>query len=174
MTTENQTKEQETKVQLDEIHQLVCFKLADEEYAVNIINVQEVIRVVRITRIPQMPDFSLGVINVRGSIIPVFDLRKRFELAECELNNASKIMITGINGNKVSFIVDAILDNIKIHSKNIGSAPTVKMKIDKECIKGIGEIKGRLIMILDLEKVYELINSDILQAAGCDDNDQEI
>ncbi|MCB0410132.1 MAG: purine-binding chemotaxis protein CheW [Candidatus Omnitrophica bacterium] len=145
----------------EKILELVCFKLAAEEYAVDITQVQEVIRIQRITPIPQMPEFTLGVINIRGTIVPVFDLRRKFQLPTKEFDGLSKILVADIRGTLISFIVDEILDNIRIESSCVDPSPTVKMNIDRDCIIGIGELENRMIIILDLDTVNDLINSEI-------------
>ncbi len=144
-----------------EVLQLVCFKLAEEEYAVDITSVQEVIRVSALTPVPQMPDFVLGVINVRGSIIPVFDLRKEFRLPEKEMDDQSKIIILNVRDVSFGIIADHILDNVKLDKNLVDPAPEVKLRMNRECIKGLGEIGKRMIIILNLAKVSEVINSAI-------------
>ncbi len=143
------------------IIQLVCFKLADEEYGVDIKGVQEVIRPQRITPVPQMPDFVLGIINIRGNIIPVFDLRKKFDLPEKDFDDNTKFLVAKVNNSVISFVVDEILDNVKIEENNIDSTPVVKMNIPKDCVKGIGLIDKRMIVIIDIEKINEYFLKDI-------------
>ncbi len=138
--------------------QLVCFKFADEQYAVDITHVREVVRVQRVTPLPQMPEFTLGVINIRGFIIPVFDLRKKFGLKENPFDNQTKFLIADIDGDQISFVVDEILDNIKINVSSVDPSPNIKMQIKKECIKGVGQLENRMIVILDLYKLHDDIN----------------
>lgn len=141
--------------------QLVCFMFADEEYAVDIISVQEVIHAQRITAVPQMPEFTLGVINIRGNIIPVFDLRRKFGLREKTFDGDTKMIVVNVKGAQICFVVDAILDNVKLQVSSIAPPPLVKMKIKRECIRGIGKFEDRMIIILDLEKLNESILEDI-------------
>lgn len=145
----------------DDVMQLVCFKLAEEEYAVRIIRVQEVNRVQKITPVPQMPKFVLGVVNIRGSVVPVFDLREKFGLPIKPFDEKTKIMVINVDNIYMSFIVDEILDNIKLDNAHIDPAPSVKMKISKECVRGVGLQDNRMIVILDLDKINEEINQDI-------------
>jgi purine-binding chemotaxis protein CheW len=154
-------EENVSSVSSTEVLQLVCFKLAEEEYAVDITSVQEVIRVSALTPVPQMPDFVLGVINVRGNIIPVFDLRKEFRLPEKEVDDQSKIIILNVQSVSFGIIADHILDNVKLDKNLVDPAPEVKLRMNRECIKGLGEIGRRMIIILNLEKVNEVINSAI-------------
>ncbi len=151
-----------------EILQLVCFVFADEEYAVDIINVQEVIRVQKVTYVPQMPDFTLGIINIRGNIIPVFDLRKKFGLREEALGEDSKMIVVDVNESKICFVVDRILNNVKMAVSSIAPTPNVKMKIKKECIRGIGKFDDRMIIILDLVRLNASILDDIKALGNTD------
>lgn len=145
----------------EDVKQLVCFKLAEEEYAVEIIRVQEVNRVQKITPVPQMPAFVLGVVNIRGSVVPVFDLRVKFALPQKEFDQKTKILVITVDNVFMSFIVDEILDNIKLEGSQIDPAPNVKMQISKECVSGVGLQDNRMIVILDLDKINEEINAEI-------------
>ena len=146
--------------------QLVCFKLASEEYAVRITDIQEVIRIRRMTRIPQTPGFALGIINLRGSIIPVFDLCSWLKLPAKASDNETRIIVSRAGGQVFSFVVDAVLENITLDSSQIDHAPSVKMAIDKECVEGLGELEGRMITILNLKKVIGNINKEMLGYVG--------
>ncbi len=143
------------------ILQLVSFKFADEEYALEIAHIQEVIHVQKITYVPQMPDFSLGVINIRGNIVPVFDLRRKFGLREKAFDEKSKMIVAGVDGTQICFVVDEMLDHIKIDLASLAPAPAAKMKVKRECIAGIGRLEERMIIILDLAKIHESILEDI-------------
>ena len=144
------------------IKQFVCFKLANEEYGIDIQSIQEVVKVPKMTGIPQMPDFCLGVINSRGNIIPVFDLRKKFYLADNGFNTDTRILVASIDNEAVSFVVDKVLDNVKFDMAQIDPAPTVKMNIDREYIQGLGELEDRMIVILDLDKMHANIMAEVL------------
>lgn len=146
----------------DDIRQFVCFKLADEEYAIDIVEIQEVIRVPAITEVPQMPAFTLGIINVRGSVIPVFDLRKKLYLPEKALDGNTKIVIARVDEEAFGMIVDEVLDNVKLEANQIDPAPTVKMKVNRECINGLGKLDNRMIALLNLTRIHEDIKKDIL------------
>lgn len=144
-----------------EVQQFVCFKLAEEEYAVDIRLIQEVIKIPKITPIPQMPEFCLGVINCRGNIIPVFDLRKKFHLSDKPFDSNTRLLVALIDNVAVSVVVDEVLDNIKFNMAQLDPAPTVKMKIEKEYIRGLGELKDRMIIILDLIKMHDFVKNEI-------------
>ena len=146
--------------------QVVCFKLEDEEYAFNILNIKEVIHISRITFVPQMPTFVLGVINIRGTIVPVFDLKKKFVLQDKEFTSDTRIVVTILNNGMVGLVVDKVLENLMIEKGSIDPVPTVKMQIDKECILGIGKLSGRMITILDIENVHRTVLNDIKANTG--------
>jgi len=156
--------QEELGEEAQEVQQFVCFKLADEEYAMDIQCVQEVIRVKRITPVPQMPEFCRGVVNIRGNVIAIFDLRKVFHLPEKPLDEASKFLITKVDDVMMGLIVDEILDNIKLEPAEIDPTPTVKMKIEKECVKGLGSLEGRMIVIIDLSVVHNNISTIITES----------
>lgn len=143
------------------IKQFVCFKLANEEYAIDIQLIQEVVKVPKITNIPQMPDFCLGVINSRGIIIPVFDLRKKFRLPDKEFTHETRILVAMIGSVPVSVVVDCVLDNVMFDMAQVDPAPTVKMNISREYVQGLGELEGRMIVMLDFEKMHDSILQDI-------------
>jgi purine-binding chemotaxis protein CheW len=145
-----------------EIRQFVCFKLANEEYAVDIQLVQEVVKVPKMTSIPQMPDFSLGVINNRGNIIPVFDLRKKFHLSDKPFGAETRLLVASVDNTVISLVVDQVLDNVKFDMSQVDPAPAVKMNVDREYIEGLGELEGRMIVILDLQKMHEFIMKEIV------------
>jgi purine-binding chemotaxis protein CheW len=144
------------------IKQFVCFKLANEEYAIDIQLIQEVVKIPKITNIPQMPSFCLGVINSRGNIIPVFDLRRKFKLPDKDFASETRILVASIDGTMISLVVDQVLDNVKFDMAQVDPAPTVKMNISREYIHGLGELENRMIVILDLEKMHEHMMKEIV------------
>jgi len=145
----------------DRMVQLVCFKLADEEYALEITRVQEVIKFQAVTPVPQMPSFVLGVVNIRGNVIPVFDLRDKFGLPSREFDQNTKILVVDFGGVMVSVVVDEILDNIKVPNSCIDETPGVKLKIDRECVAGLALIDDRMVIILDADEVSRSLNQAI-------------
>ncbi|MCA9400446.1 MAG: chemotaxis protein CheW [Candidatus Omnitrophica bacterium] len=145
----------------DDIQQFVCFKLSDEEYALDINIIREVIHVPSITPVPQMPEFCLGVINSRGNVIPLFDLRKKFNLPDKGFDRNSRILVAAVDNIIVSIVVDEVLDNIKFEASQIDPAPSIKMQIERECINGLGKLEGRMIVILDMIKLHEFIMTEI-------------
>jgi len=151
----------------DSIIQLVCFKLADEEYALKITDIHEVIRLKAITHIPQTPAFALGVINLRGSIIAVFDLRFWLKRPCRPFDHDTRIIVASVDGGQIfSFVVDAVSENMTLEHAQIDPAPLVKLSVDKECVDGLGELQGRMITILNLKKVHDGFKKEMLAYVG--------
>lgn len=133
--------------------QLVAFRLGTEEYGVEIMKVQEIIRIQSITRVPQMPAFIEGVINLRGSVIPVLDLRKRFAMEATTIGHEARIVIVSIDGRIIGVIVDAVSEVKRIPESQIDPPPPVMAGIGREYLRGVGKLDGRLIILLDLERI---------------------
>ncbi|HPB67954.1 MAG TPA: chemotaxis protein CheW [Candidatus Omnitrophota bacterium] len=143
--------------------QFVCFKLAEEEYAVDINLITEVIRVVPFTPVPQVPDFCLGLINCRGTILPLFDLRKKVLLPQKPFNAKSRILIAVIDHEECGLIIDEILDNIRVDLRQVDLTKFLAMKIGKEYIRGVARVEDRMIAILDLQKMHAVVRQELAQ-----------
>lgn len=152
---------QETKS--SEIIQLVVAKLAQEEYGIPITQVQEIIKIPEITRIPNMPDFIEGVINLRGKIIPVVDLRKRFGLEIKQKDDEARIVITNIGGQFVGLTADSVSEVIRLTSEQIVPVPAIISRINSEYLNGVGKIDKRIIIMLNLEKILNTIEKTVLK-----------
>lgn len=139
----------------DEIAQLVNFRLRDEEFGVDIGSVREIIRVAEISHIPEAPLFIQGVTNLRGQIIPVIDLAKKFGLAPQEkLPESARIVVAEVNDQTVGMLVDEVPAVLRIPTENIDPTPElIQAAVKKEYIKGVGKSGNRLIILLDLDKV---------------------
>lgn len=131
--------------------QLTSFRLGGEEYAVDIAAVQEIVRMSTITRVPKAPAFVEGVINLRGHIVPVIDLRKRFGLAALEPTKATRIVIIQAQGKTIGLIVDAVSEVVRIASSAVSATPEmVTSGVDAAFFKGVGQLGERLIILLEL------------------------
>lgn len=136
------------------LRQLVSFRLADEEYGVEITKVQEIIRMQEITRVPQMPGFLEGVINLRGNVIPVIDLRKRFGMPAKDRDGETRIVVVNVEGRTIGVVVDSVAEVLRISSDQIEPPPSVVAGIGREYLLGVGKLaENRLLILLDLEKV---------------------
>jgi len=135
------------------ILQLVTFKLGDEEFGVDILRVQEINKMMNITKIPNAPEFVEGVINLRGKIIPVIDLRKRMDFNRKEWDSKTRIIVTELDGKVVGFVVDSVSEVLRIPENTIEPPPAMISGIESEYIEGVGKIEDRLLILLNLEKV---------------------
>ena len=133
--------------------QLVTFRLANEEYGLPITKVQEINRLVPVTRLPQTPPFMEGIINLRGRIIPVIDLRKRFEMPIAAHDDDTRIIIVEISGQIVGVTVDAVTEVVRLSTANIEPSPAT-VAVDSQYIDGVGKIDDRLIILLNIDKVF--------------------
>jgi purine-binding chemotaxis protein CheW len=149
MEAKNKGKAQAAKVNL---LQLVSFHLGGEEYALEILQVQEIIRMVDLTRVPNSPDFVEGVINLRGKVIPVIGLRKRFGMPAKEYDKQSRIVVVEMHGTVVGFVVDAVNEVLRIAADTVEPPPRLT-KVDRELVSGVGKLENRLLLLLDLEKL---------------------
>lgn len=146
--------EQREKVQLSgERIQVVSFHLGNEEYGVDISQVQEIIRMVEITHVPRAPRFMEGVINLRGQLIPIIDLRTRFGMPRTDHTKSTRIVVTEIGSKKVGIIVDSVSEVINIPIEQVEDAPDMIAGVGTEYIQGVGKVGDRLIILLDLTMV---------------------
>ena len=133
--------------------QLVSFNLGDEEYGVDILRVQEINRMVHITRVPKAPEFVEGVINLRGKVIPIVDLRKRFGLTAKPHDKNTRIIVVDIDGRTVGLIVDGVSEVLRFSMDTIEPPPPMVTGVEAEYIWGVGKLEDRLLILLDLSKV---------------------
>ena len=145
----------QAKKELDskEVLQLVTFRLGNEEYSLDILSVQEIIRHMELTRVPRAPEFVDGVINLRGRVIPVLDLRKRFGLKSDANSNETRIIVVDVNDTTVGFKVDAVSEVLRLPSDTVEAPPSIVTDAESEYIKGVGKMDGRLIILLDVSKI---------------------
>ena len=138
----------------EESCQLVTCCVGQEEFAVDILSVQEINRMVDITRVPKAPVFVEGVINLRGRIIPVLNLRCRFGIsAEGERTARSRIVVVNVRTRVVGLIVDSVSEVLRLPKQAIEPPPSLETAIGAEFIQGVGRIKDRLLTVLDLDRL---------------------
>lgn len=138
-----------------ELIQLVSFSLDNEEYGVDVLKVREIIRMPSITRVPNTPQYVEGVINLRGKVIPIINMRRRFVLQELDYDKQTRIMVMDVEGELMGFIVDSVSEVIRISSSEIQPSPAVVTSgIDQECIAGVINQAERLLVLLDLQKMF--------------------
>ena len=140
--------------------QLVTFSIGSEEFGVDILKVIEIIRTMEITKVPKAPPFVEGVINLRGTVIPIIGLRRRFGLADKPEDADTRIIVIAINGMSVGFVVDSVSEVLRLQANTVEPAPPVVAGVDSDYISGVGKLEDRLLILLDLDK---LLSADDLE-----------
>ena len=136
--------------------QVVGFKVGQETYGIPIAALHEIVRVPEITAVPDAPKHVEGVINLRGKIIAVVDLRKRFGKSSSALDRHSRILVVEHRGRLAGMIVDSASEVLKILASEIETAPAMMQEGGLDCVTGLGKYKGRLIILLDVDKVLSI------------------
>lgn len=152
------------KKQDAELMQLVTFSIGEEEFGVDILKVQEIIRMMEITKVPRAPEFVEGVINLRGKVIPIIDLRKRFGLSSRGHDKHTRIIVIEINNMIVGFVVDSVSEVLRIPFSTVEPPPPVVSGMESEYISGVGKLEDRLLILLDLDRL--LSHGELESMAG--------
>ncbi|WP_232697053.1 chemotaxis protein CheW [Brevibacillus daliensis] len=142
---ETKTADEETKV--------IIFRLLDEEYGVEVQQVKSIEKLEHITRVPRTPSFVKGVINLRGVVTPIIDLRSRFSLEEAEPTDATRVIIVAVDELEVGLIVDSANDVVDIPLQAIAPPPAVVGGVEAAYLRGVAKLEKRLLILLNLDKV---------------------
>lgn len=153
MALETEVMEKVSTQQTDEILQLVSFVIGEEEFGVDILAVQEIIRMIEITRVPNSPHFVEGVINLRGKVIPVVNLRNRLGLPPKEYSKSTRIIVVELEKKTVGFIVDSVSEVLRISTIVTEPPPQMVGRVDSEYITAVGKLEDRLVILLDLNRI---------------------
>lgn len=140
----------------DELLQLVSFNIGDEEFGVDILQVQEINRMLEVTKVPNAPEYVDGVINLRGKVIPIIDLRRRFGMPRKEHDKHTRIVVVELRGKVVGFVVDAVREVLRIPRDVTEPPPAIAGSDTDEYITGVGKLEDRLLILLDLEKALNV------------------
>ena len=151
----NNNIEEDIEETVNEV-QLVAFKLLDEEYGVSILNVQEIRDMTDITRVPYAPDYIKGVINLRGSVLPVIDLKKRIGLADAPYTPKTRIIIMKLQDISIGMIVDAVTEVLTVDGNHAAPPKSISNDARNKYINGIGNVDGRLVIMLNLDEIVDL------------------
>ncbi|MHB1687847.1 MAG: chemotaxis protein CheW [Ignavibacteriaceae bacterium] len=146
------------KKESSELLQLVSFMIENEEFAIDILFVQEINRMLQITKVPNAPGFVSGVVNLRGRVIPVVDLRTKLGLNKKEFDKNTRIIVVEVKDKTVGFIVDAVKEVLRIPSSITEPPPELVTGLNSEFILAVGKLEDRLITLIDIEKI--LSNSE--------------
>ena len=141
------------KQETGELLQLVSFKVGNEEFGVDILKVQEINKMTVITKVPNSPEFVEGVINLRGRVIPIIDLRKRLGMPEKEHDKNTRIVVVELASKTVGFVVDAVSEVLRISKDITEKPPELVAGVDSEYITSVAKLDDRLLILLDLERV---------------------
>jgi len=140
--------------QLEDIVQLVGFIVGEEEYSIPILNIQEIIKPIDWTRVPQTPAYVLGVFNLRGSVIPLIDLRTRFGLTPRKHTDETRFIVMKNDDEVAGFVIDRLTEAIRLKKSDIGPAPETAFQ-DKSLIEGVGKQEDKILTILKVNKLLE-------------------
>ena len=156
-------------------NQIVVFELSSEFFGVEIATVQSIIKIQPITKLPHTPEFVEGVTNLRGKVLPVIDLRKRFGFVAQEADKSSRIIVVSIDQNEVGIIVDEVSEVVTVPAGAVEAAPAIAMTINSAFIKGIAKLgangsstEERLVILLDLTQVLSTTEKVDLLALSTD------
>ncbi|WP_273457323.1 chemotaxis protein CheW [Nevskia ramosa] len=145
-------------------NEFLTFTLGDEEYGVDILKVQEIRGYDTVTRIPDAPDFIKGVINLRGTIVPVIDMRIKFRLGKVEYNSFTVMIILNVARRVVGMVVDGVSDVMQLTPEQIRPAPEFGSAVNARFITGLGAFDQRMLILIDIEKL--LSGADMALMAG--------
>lgn len=145
-----------TAQSLDELMKIVIFTVNTEEYGVDVSRIKSIERMAETTRVPNVTSYVIGVMNLRGSIVPVVDLRRRFGFPIEEYKEETRIIVLSLHDMEVGIVVDSCSDVTDIHRKHIEPPPAVVGGIESTYISGVTKLGRRLIILLDLEKTLNL------------------
>lgn len=133
--------------------QQVIFKLDKEEYGLDIMKVITIEKYQEVVKVPNTPEYITGVINLRGGVLPIYCLRKKFNLQEKEADDNTKIIVTVTNGMKIGFIVDSVQEILNIEDENIEETPKIVTGINRKYIKSIAKVDDRMVILVDIDLV---------------------
>ncbi len=170
MAEEKETIGQAVQAIADREGKYLTFTLADEEYGIGILKIKEIIGMMPITTVPQTPDFVKGVINLRGKVIPVMDLRLRFGMESIDYNERTCIIVVEIEGQsgiiQIGIVVDSVSEVLNIKGEDIEDTPTFGSKLDTEYILGMAKTEGGVKILLDIDRVLNADEISVLEKAA--------
>lgn len=149
-------------VDQDSIQQFLTFTIGEEEYGVEIMKVREIKGWTETTRLPNSPDFMKGVINLRGVVIPIFDLRGRFSMGETNPDEKNVVIIIAVGERLIGVLVDAVSDILSVSEDQIRPAPKMETKLDEKFVSGLISVDEKMVVVLDVENLFD---SEILKEA---------
>ena len=164
----------QTESQFDEVVQLALFSLGKEKFVIDILKIQEINLMVEITRLPEIPSYYEGIINLRGKVIPVLNLRKRFDMEHKEWDKDTRIIVCSTENYVVGMIVDAVDEVLRINSSIIEPAPGIVTSFDTDYITGIAKFKEQLLIFLDVSRIAKETINDVGSKIQCNNPESSI
>lgn len=149
----------------------LTFQLQNEEYGLEILKVREILGLLNITTVPQTPDYVRGVVNLRGQVIPVIDLRLKFGMKERDDDKRTCIIVVAVNGIKMGIVVDTVSEVMDIGKDSIDETPSFGTKLNTDYILGMGKVKGGVKILLDIDKV--LTSGELVLLEGIQSKDKK-
>ncbi|MGH8084437.1 MAG: chemotaxis protein CheW [Lysobacter sp.] len=134
-------------------NEFLTFALGEEEYGVDILKVQEIRGYDAVTRLPDAPDYIKGVVNLRGTIVPVIDMRMKFRLDKVEYTAMTVMIVLNVGGRVVGIVVDSVSDVVRLGGEQIREVPELGAAIDRQFLTGIGTLDERMLILLDIERL---------------------
>ena len=159
-------EQQKIQASIKKESKYLTFVLAKEEYGLEILKVREIISVMDITSVPQTPDFIKGVINLRGKVIPVVDLRLKFGIPEAEYTKETCTIVMDVQGLLMGIVVDTVSEVLDIMKDDIEPPPTFGSRIKTDFILGMGKIKGKVKILLDIDKILSSEEFEIVEQSA--------
>ncbi len=164
------TMDQAVKVMADREGKYLTFSMADEEYGIGILKIKEIIGMMPITTVPQTPEFVKGVINLRGKVIPVIDLRLRFGMESIDYTDRTCIIVVEIEGTagtvQIGIVVDAVSEVLNVNGEDVEETPTFGAKLNTEYILGMAKMEGSVRILFDIDKVLSVEEISVLDKAA--------
>ena len=149
----NEALQERTAMAGEDSREYLTFTLGDEEYGIDILNVQEIRGYDAVTKIANAPDFIKGVINMRGVIVPIIDMRLKFQLGTVEYNQFTVVIILHISGRVIGMVVDGVSDVVALRPEQIRPAPEFGAVLDTAYIDGLATLDERMVIVVDIEKL---------------------
>lgn len=143
----------------------LTFTLGEEHYGVDILKVQEIRGYDAVTRLPDAPDYIKGVINLRGTIVPVIDLRLKLRLAQARYDSFTVMIVLNVEERVVGIVVDSVSDVVPLSGEQIRATPEFGAAVDTRCISGIGTLDDRMLILLDIETLLDSAELAVAEAA---------
>ena len=170
MEESSEIMNQAVKIMEDKEGKYLTFTLAEEEYGIGILKIKEIIGMMAITTVPQTPKFVKGVINLRGKVIPVIDLRLRFGMESMDYTERTCIIVVEMDGTantvQIGIVVDAVSEVLNINGKDIEDTPTFGTKLDTTYILGMAKMEGGVKILLDIDRVLKAEEVEMLDKAA--------